>query len=64
VLPVRTETYSGFSGTRLVCVSSLRQATPGAPGAGQRGASVTTGLVHPAWRRLGLGGYASDWAGD
>jgi mycothiol synthase len=58
------ETYSGFSGTRLVCVSSLRRAAPGAPGAGQRGVAVTTGLVHPAWRRLGLGGYAFDWAGD
>ena len=50
------ETYSGFSGSRLVCVSSLRRASPG-------GVAVTTGLVHPAWRRLGLGGYAFDWAG-
>jgi mycothiol synthase len=58
------ETYSGFSGTRLVCVSSLRPATPDPPGAGQGGAAITTGLVHPAWRRLGLGGYAFDWAGD
>jgi len=56
------ETCSGFSGTRLVCVSSLRRASPGPPGAGPAGAAVTTGLVHPAWRRLGLGGYAFDWA--
>jgi len=50
------ETYAGFSGTRLACVSSLRRAPVGAP--------VTTGLVHPAWRRLGIGGYAFDWAAD
>ena len=58
------ETHSGFSGTRLVCVSSLRRASPGPRGEGQEGAAVTTGLVHPAWRRRGLGGYAFDWAGD
>jgi mycothiol synthase len=47
------QTYAGFSGTRLACVSSLRLAP-----------AVTTGLVHPAWRRRGIGGYALDWAGD
>ena len=48
------ETYAGFGGTRLVCVSSLRR----------DGAAVTTGLVHPAWRRRGIGHYAFDWARD
>ena len=47
-------TRAGFAGTRLVCVSSLR------PG----DTAVTTGLVHPAWRRLGIGGLAFDWAAD
>jgi mycothiol synthase len=58
------QTYSGFSGTRLVCVSSLRRASSGPPSAGQGDVAVTTGLVHPAWRRRGLGGYAFDWAGE
>ena len=47
-------TRAGFAGTRLVCVSSLR------PG----DAAVTTGLVHPGWRRLGVGGLAFDWAAE
>ena len=25
---------------------------------------MTTGLVHPAWRRRGIGGYAFDWAAN
>ncbi|HEY1640679.1 MAG TPA: hypothetical protein VGG35_08335, partial [Streptosporangiaceae bacterium] len=25
---------------------------------------VTTGLVHPDWRRRGIGGHAFDWAAD
>ncbi len=37
-------------------------ACPGAPG--DRAVPVTTGLVHPAWRRRGIGGYAFDWAAD
>jgi mycothiol synthase len=45
---------AGFAGTRLVCVSALR--------AGD--APLTTGLVHPAWRRLGIGGLAFDWAAE
>lgn len=49
------ETHAGFSDTRLVCVSSLRRPD---------GAAVTTGLVHPAWRRRGIGGYAFDWAAN
>src|SRR5215471_11310613 len=58
------ETYAGFGGTRLVCVSSLHRAPPGPPGGGQAGVAVTTGLVHPAWRRRGIGGHAFDWARD
>jgi ribosomal protein S18 acetylase RimI-like enzyme len=50
-----TETHAGFSGAQLVCVSSLRR---------RDGAPVTTGLVHPAWRRRGIGGYAFDRAAD
>ena len=45
---------AGFAGTRLVCVSSLR--------AGE--AAITTGLVHPEWRRLGIGGLGFDWAAE
>ena len=56
------ETHAGFSGTRLVGVSSLRRASPDPPGDGRAGVAVTTGLVHPAWRRRGIGGYAFDWA--
>jgi mycothiol synthase len=52
-----TETYAGFSGTQLVCVSSLRRPS-------SDDAAVTTGLVHPSWRRLGIGGHAYDWASD
>ena len=51
------ETYAGFSGTQLVCVSSLRRPA-------SDGAAVTTGLVHPSWRRQGIGGHAYDWASD
>jgi mycothiol synthase len=51
------QTLAGFDGGVLVCAASLRRA----PGAG-RGDAVTTGLVHPAWRRRGIGGYALDWA--
>lgn len=49
------ESHGGFDGAALVCVSSLRRPSPGT-------FSVTTGLVHPAWRRRGIGGYAFDWA--
>jgi mycothiol synthase len=58
------ETYAGFAGARLVCVSSLRRASPDPAGTGPSAAAVTTGLVHPAWRRRGIGGYAYDWAAD
>src|SRR6185437_9525424 len=27
-----------------------------------RAVAVTTGLVHPSWRRRGIGGHAFDWA--
>jgi ribosomal protein S18 acetylase RimI-like enzyme len=56
------ETYAGWDGARLTCASSLRWLPPDAPGDGQTAAAVTTGLVHPAWRRLGIGGHAFDWA--
>jgi ribosomal protein S18 acetylase RimI-like enzyme len=54
------ETYAGFDLAGLICVSSLRWPSAGAPGEGA--AAVTTGLVHPAWRRRGIGGHAFDWA--
>ena len=53
-------TYAAFDGGRLVCVSSLRPPDPGRHGDGV--AAVTTGLVHPAWRRRGIGSHAFDWA--
>jgi len=49
----------GWQGPQLVCASALRPSGDG-PGA----ALVTTGLVHPQWRRRGLGGSAFDWAAD
>ena len=58
------ETYAGFDGSRLICVSSLRRPSLGSPGDGPDAAAVTTGLVYPPWRRLGIGGYAFDWAAD
>jgi len=58
------EACAGFGGAELICVSSLRRPSPGSPGEGRGGAAVTTGLVHPAWRRLGIGGHALDWARD
>jgi mycothiol synthase len=57
------EARAGFGGGELICVSSLRRPEPGRPDDG-RGVAVTTGLVHPAWRRRGIGGYAFDWARD
>jgi ribosomal protein S18 acetylase RimI-like enzyme len=47
----------GWQGSQLVCASALRR-----PGDGPDAAAVTTGLVHPQWRRRGLGGTAFDWA--
>jgi ribosomal protein S18 acetylase RimI-like enzyme len=58
------QTHAGFSGDRLACVSSLRWRAAAAPGDGQGSVAVTSGLVHPAWRRRGVGGYAFDWAAD
>ena len=46
-----------WEGPALVCASSVRR-----PGDGPEAAAVTTGLVHPRWRRRGLGGSAFDWA--
>lgn len=57
-----SETWAGFDGATLVCVSSLRPDPAGGPGGGAT--AVTTGLVHPAWRRRGIGGQAFDWAVD
>lgn len=48
----------GFSGPLLICASSVRAA------AQRPGDTITTGLVHPGWRRRGIGGYAFDWARD
>jgi mycothiol synthase len=58
------ETYAAFDGARPVCVSSLRRPAVGSTGDRGRGIAVTTGLVHPRWRRLGIGGHAFDWASD
>jgi mycothiol synthase len=60
--PPGSDTCAAWDGARIVCVSSLRRLLPGA-GGGQA-AAVTTGLVHPEWRRLGVGGAAFDWAAD
>lgn len=48
------EADAGFDGAELICVSSLRRGD----------IAVTTGLVHPAWRRRGIGGKAFDRARD
>lgn len=56
------ESYAGWDGARLVCVSSLRRASPG--GSGDEPGALTTGLVHPAWRRRGIGEHAFDWAAE
>jgi mycothiol synthase len=53
------QAYAGFDDGALVCVSALRQPT-GEHSAGHP--AITTGLVHPAWRRRGIGGRAFDWA--
>ena len=52
-------TLAGWDGQRLVCVSSLRRRSPAAAG---EHVAVTTGLVHPGWRRRGIGGHAFDRA--
>lgn len=53
---------AGLDGDELVCVSSVRPSSPGAPGHVDGVSWVTTGLVHPRWRRQGVGGAALDWA--
>ena len=55
------ESWAAWHGARLVCASSLHPATA-TSGDGRPGAAVTTGLVHPQWRRRGIGGRAFDWA--
>jgi mycothiol synthase len=59
-----TEACAGFDGAELICISSLRRPAADSPDDGRGGVAVTTGLVHPAWRRLGIGGHAFDWARD
>lgn len=49
----------GWRGAALVCASAVRR---GGDGPGRP--AVTTGLVHPGWRRRGLGGSALAWAAD
>jgi mycothiol synthase len=47
----------GWQGPQLVCASAVRPS-----GDGPDAATITTGLVHPQFRRRGLGGSAFDWA--
>jgi hypothetical protein len=49
------ETYAGWDGPELICVSSLRRLPAGAPGERRAANALTTGLVHPAWRRRRIG---------
>jgi ribosomal protein S18 acetylase RimI-like enzyme len=50
-----------FDGGSLVCATSMRRAVPDSAAALGATAS-TTGLVHPSWRRRGIGGHAFGWA--
>jgi mycothiol synthase len=56
------ETFAGWNGPELICVSSLRRLPQGAPAERQAAEAVTTGLVDPSWRRRGIGEHAFDWA--
>jgi len=49
--------WGGWQGPQLVCASAVRPS-----GDGPDAATITTGLVHPQFRRRGLGGAAFDWA--
>jgi len=51
------QSRGGWQGSHLVCASAVRPS-----GDGPDALTVTTGLVHPQWRRRGLGGSAFDWA--
>jgi mycothiol synthase len=53
-------TCAGWDGPELICVCSLR--LPAGTASDEGANAVTTGLVHPAWRRRGIGGHAFDWA--
>jgi mycothiol synthase len=57
--PLGARTRLAFDGDRLVCAASLQRGWLATEPAD---ATVTTGLVHPAWRRRGIGGQAFDWA--
>ena len=56
------ETNAGWDGPRLICVSSVRRSPTSGCGQSEAATVVTTGLVHPAWRRRGIGAHAFDWA--
>lgn len=57
------ETRAWWDGGDLICVSALRcRQPPAAPGGDPQAPTVTTGLVHPRWRRRGIGGQAFGWA--
>src|SRR5262245_17433059 len=56
------ETYAGYTGGRLICVTSLRRSAAGTSSDESDDPPVTTGLVHPQWRRRGIGAHALDWA--
>jgi mycothiol synthase len=55
------EAWAAFDGTRLVCVTSLRREPLTSSGDAGLARVLTTGLVHPDWRRRGAGGHAFDW---
>jgi mycothiol synthase len=60
VVPVRSRNVRRLGWPRAhLC---LVAAPAGAPGERRAANAVTTGLVHPAWRRRGIGERASDWA--
>jgi len=53
----RAHAWGAWQGPQLVCASAVRPS-----GDGPDAATITTGLVHPQFRRRGLGGAAFDWA--
>jgi mycothiol synthase len=52
------ETVAAFDAGQLTCAASVRTVAGAPPGT----QAVTSGLVHPAWRRRGLGGQLFGWA--
>jgi len=53
-------TRLGFVDDQLVCAASLHGGWLATPGSADH--AITTGLVHPAWRRRGIGRQAFAWA--